>query len=210
MKTFLAAAGVAAVLLAIPAAASATIVLVEGNGSGCSFNLCSGSHPGPGVVLGDIFTPVQLTLGAGSYTVTNASPGNPDISSHYSAWNYSSGWLWSFMAANDATHEVLLDSLPDAGITVTGDQASAAAEAAAVNYVGHFTLSQATTVDFMIEDYYLPDNFGGVALDVELDRPIGQPGGVPEPATWAMMLMGLGGLGASLRASRRRGAALTA
>ena len=30
------------------------------------------------------------------------------------------------------------------------------------------------------------------------------PGGVPEPATWALMLMGFGGLGAVLRGNRRR------
>lgn len=33
---------------------------------------------------------------------------------------------------------------------------------------------------------------------------------VPEPMTWALMLMGFGGLGAALRANRRQGAALTA
>jgi len=35
-----------------------------------------------------------------------------------------------------------------------------------------------------------------------------EPGGVPEPATWALMLAGFGGLGVALR--RRRSAALTA
>lgn len=29
-------------------------------------------------------------------------------------------------------------------------------------------------------------------------------GGVPEPATWAMMLLGLGAIGAAMRATRRR------
>jgi hypothetical protein len=36
------------------------------------------------------------------------------------------------------------------------------------------------------------------------------PPGVPEPATWAMMLMGFGGIGAMLRSLRRRPATATA
>lgn len=38
----------------------------------------------------------------------------------------------------------------------------------------------------------------------------GQIGGVPEPATWAMMLLGFFGLGAMARSSRRRAALATA
>jgi hypothetical protein len=47
-----------------------------------------------------------------------------------------------------------------------------------------------------------PDSFAVVNLS--------QPGGVPEPATWAMMLLGMGGLGAALRQRRRPQMALSA
>ncbi len=55
--------------------------------------------------------------------------------------------------------------------------------------------------------------FGGVANYVVFDDVTfgsGTPvinGGVPEPATWAMMLLGVAGIGASLRGSRRRAVA---
>jgi hypothetical protein len=35
------------------------------------------------------------------------------------------------------------------------------------------------------------------------------PGAVPEPATWAMMLLGFGGIGMTMRRRRRSGATLT-
>jgi hypothetical protein len=55
--------------------------------------------------------------------------------------------------------------------------------------------------------------FGGSANFIGFDNiTLGSAtaGGVPEPATWAMMLMGFGGLGAAMRSARRKQAALAA
>jgi hypothetical protein len=61
------------------------------------------------------------------------------------------------------------------------------------------------------------DQFGVVFDDLQFDTPssigaappVGTNGGVPEPATWALMLLGFGGLGAALRSARRRQALAT-
>jgi hypothetical protein len=57
--------------------------------------------------------------------------------------------------------------------------------------------SDTTTVSAINGDY---QSGGATNLSFTL---FGGPAGVPEPATWAMMLMGFGGLGAAMRASRR-------
>ena len=51
------------------------------------------------------------------------------------------------------------------------------------NFSATFTLTQTTTLDFMIEDYALSDNAGGVALDIELNKATGE---VPPPLAVAM------------------------
>jgi hypothetical protein len=206
MRMFLAAAAAAA-LFGAPTVASATIVNIDATTSGCDFNHCSGQHNGPGVVVDSIFSPTQLTLAAGSYTVTNAN-GLAGANPNFTSWNFNKSgdnWLWSFMAIIDSSRTILLDSLPDAGITVVSTQAAAAGEAAAVNYVGHFTLAQATTIDFVTEDYIPQDNLGGMSLNVQLD---GQTSpGVPEPASWTLMIIGFGFAGTTLRRRRRMVAA---
>lgn len=50
-------------------------------------------------------------------------------------------------------------------------------------------------------------NFGNARLDLTFEP---SAGGVPEPTSWALMLLGFGGLGAVLRSSRRNGAVLAA
>ena len=193
-----------AVLLATPAVATAAIVNVSASVSGCDFTHCSGGHPGPGVVVDSILSPAQITLGPGSYTITNGS-GKAGANPDFTAWNYNDGganWLWAFLAIDDASRTVLVDSLPDAGISVVATQAAAAAEAAAKNYVGHVTLIKQRTIDFVTEDYYPYDNLGGVALDITRDR-----GTVPEPTTWALFLAGFAAIGFRLRRRGMRGVA---
>ncbi len=57
-----------------------------------------------------------------------------------------------------------------------------------------------------ISSIFIANDNGGIEVD---DLQFGLlKSGVPEPATWAMMLAGLGGLGAALRSSRRRSAAV--
>lgn len=58
-------------------------------------------------------------------------------------------------------------------------------------------------------NYHALGNSGG-GEDVFYSIKSDSAGGVPEPATWAMMLMGFGGLGAVLRHRRARQVAVTA
>ncbi len=66
--------------------------------------------------------------------------------------------------------------------------------AAASKYVGSFTLLAPTNVRFYLYDDNSFDNTGGVSVAVT--------GAVPEPASWAMMILGMGAVGFAMR--RRR------
>ncbi len=210
------AAAAAAALLAISAEAKATTVSIDSTVSGCSGGsdgqACSdgSAHLFPGDRV-SLIDPVTVTLGAGAYTITDAA-----TSGYYSAWNFSGGWVWNWAATTDngdGTGDVFLVG---ASGNIYGSQ-SAAAGAHDGNYGGpggptlplldptggpdnyslSFTLPMTTKLDFFTIDYYLPDNAGGVALDISA--------AAPEPSTWAMLTIGFAGLGGLARRRRSEG-----
>lgn len=170
--------------------AQAQIVNIDATVSGCDINHCNGQHPLPGTVLGSVINPVQLTLGPGSYSITDAN-GLPGADPNLTSWRFNgaSNWVWSFMVVDDATRTVLVDACCG---PVFATQSGAATQPFAVNYATTLSLASTTTLDFVVEDYYLPDNAGGISVQVAA---------VPEPASWALMA---GGIAALLHLQRRR------
>jgi len=205
-------------MLSMCLAAMAGVVDIDSMVSGCS--VCSGvANVTPGTFLGDIYSPVQLTLGPGTYTITNAA-----TTGYYSAWNFegyptSTNWVWSFvMAADNGTGTagtVILDDYIGGTTGVYATQALAAGATGILTYddltvlsgtstagfTDMFTLSSTTTLDFIVDDYGLYDNGGGVALQITPATT-----GTPEPASVGLTLAGLAGLAVARRRARRRAA----
>ena len=179
-------------LLACTLSANAQTIVNIDSSHGFTFD-GGGSDPAPlpGQHINLIGTPVQLTLGAGTYEITNAA-GLPGAD--FTAWSYnvgSSSWAWAFVMADDATRNVLLYG-------EAGGASSAAAVAAlpsVQNFSTTFALAGTTTLDFTLRDYYVPDNAGGISLKIS------QVSAVPEPASVGLMSAGLGLL--LLRGRRR-------
>lgn len=68
------------------------------------------------------------------------------------------------------------------------------------------TIGDQYTISFYLADTSV-ESYQDPSLDVFVYAGNGIPGGVPEPASWAMMLVGFGGLGAAMRYRRTRAAA---
>lgn len=60
-------------------------------------------------------------------------------------------------------------------------------------YNSSFTLNSAGAVTFFLYDNIMSDNVGGVSLSVAA---------VPEPASWMMMILGIGAIGGAMRRKR--------
>jgi hypothetical protein len=78
------------------------------------------------------------------------------------------------------------------------------------NYAGTTAASASAWLDPQIS-FTLSNPDGDLSLySLQLSEGIFPAGGVPEPASWALMLLGFGGLGAAMRARRRQGLAISA
>ncbi len=194
-----------AALATCVAASAGTVVDIDATLQGCS-QCNSPSNILPGTVLSDIYTPkVQLVLGPGTYTITNADPNGTD---QFGGWRYDSGnqWVWSFVVANDATGVVLMDDYvnntdsSEAAIanqtgTTTFDGNTMLSATSTAGFTDTLVLASTTTLDFFVDDFALGDNAGGVALLISG----GSVSSTPEPGSIGLTLAGLSVCAMALR-----------
>ena len=193
-RTFLAFFTYAALLLgvllaAIPAAqAQSRIININASVSGCGKNggACDNAadHLPPGSTV-RLLSPVNLTLDAGTYRLSNAGP-----TGRYKGWrfNASSQWVWNFgIAINKGrgTGDLLYVAVADG---IYGSLADLVASKRAVMagrggpnsklpvvvrtggptaYTDLLTLKATTKLSFFVLDYDVSDNAGGVSLKIE-------------------------------------------
>ncbi len=96
--------GAASVMALYGISANAAILNIDGTVSGCT--TCN-NYIAPGTIV-NMISPVQLTLGPGTYSISNAATINsvmPGANSNFTAFNVQAGrvdaWGWAFIVAAD-------------------------------------------------------------------------------------------------------------
>ena len=132
----------------------------------------------PGAVLSDIYSPKdQLTLDAGTYLITNGATSGYDSAWNFQGYPNTPNWVWSFLIADDATSQVLVNGYVGAveptqaamaGLvgTTTWNGTTELAATSTQDFRATLILTHTTTLDFLIDDYYLADNGGGVTINI--------------------------------------------
>lgn len=186
MRIIIKAAAVAALTFAAPSFAATTVVNLDGTTNAS----LDGSNS------------VDVSLAAGTYTVTftqdaftafsrfsgesgcDANGGNCSQGFENSARIIAGGMTYLF---GDGAASGGIGPIAGGGYFDT----AARSFANAAQYTTTFTLANAGTASFFLYDDFLGDNRGGVSLSLM--------GGVPEPTTWALMILGMGAVGGAMR-----------
>jgi len=202
----------------------ADTVYIDAGPTGWGCTSCSGGPGSMGLGPGFAVTlvnegksgPLQLTLDPGTYSITNAA-----TTGNYSGWRYDGGndWAWSFVigadngngtatvlhvgwvgAPNHAGQEGVANAT---GVTSYRFLTAIATSTSTAAYYDTLTLTARTVLDFWIIDYFLPDNIGGVALNIS---PLSATA-VPVPAALPLLGSAIGIAGGFGMWRRRRKAA---
>lgn len=180
-------------------AARATVININATASGEQ----TGGRDCSTACVGALINPVQVTLGPGTYAISDAwSPaGGLQPGASYDAWNYSSGWAWHWkMLKDDGSHGSTVNATNYASFVLADvdrtNVFSSESDAALFGYntpAQMLTLTSTTMLDFVVNDYYLGDNTGGVSLAIVCTAGAcrAPTTGVPEPGSLATMLVGL-------------------
>ena len=191
--------------VAMTGAAQAAVVNIDStSATGTTLNLSAGTYS-----FGAVGTAAGGAYNAYSYQASGFNPIVPAVSGcSATGTNCASGFRSNFTitVGGVTTHYNLSGSgSSTANNFQTATQALAAFQAGPVyQTLGNvstispltFTLASNAAVTFAVDDDLLFDNTGGVSLNVAA---------VPEPASWAMMIVGVGLVGGALR--RREGKA---